>query len=432
MSEPTSVYSFYDLLTKISKIAGIAYYGSAGSSRAMPPIDPNELEICRDAVNDGIKMFISDAPPTGWKWMRRIMTLTLAATRVTGTADAADTTSLTDATLEDTYDTNDDLKGWYIYITGGTGEGSFAVITGYTASGGVIAVADWLDEYGNSGGTDPDTDSTFAITPVETVGGDIARYPLPDNFYGSADGDISFVVSTGSGNEIEWTDESTIRDRRSVSVSSGYPQLAALRMLEPASSVLGPKRRMEIIFDPEPSGAYEIGFPYTLLFNRLEAEAGLASSGSDTTLVDNDRNEHDDYFNGWKIKIKDGTGRGSYAIVIDYASGTFTVDDWLKYDGSAGGTNPDGDSTYYVEPVNNLHPAGSRFDEVILSACTYKAAMEWSDVSDDYLSEYTQKTLPQARLIDQRLAPRKLGRDSNIKRKMRYRSFYNVTTEHDL
>ena len=116
MPEPTSKYTYYDLILRVAKAAGLAQYGSTGGEKAMIPTDTHDLELCKDAVNDGIKMFISDSPPHGWRWMRRIMSVTTTGTRITGTADSADTTYVTDLILATTYDTDDDLKGYYCYI----------------------------------------------------------------------------------------------------------------------------------------------------------------------------------------------------------------------------------------------------------------------------------------------------------------------------
>jgi hypothetical protein len=118
-----------DLATRISKEAGTAYRGVNGDSRAMPPIDKDDLEDIKQVINDGIRQFEADAPATGWEWRKRIIQVNISNLEITGTADAADSTSLTDATLETTYDSNDDLNGYWCYITGGTGEGSYAQIT---------------------------------------------------------------------------------------------------------------------------------------------------------------------------------------------------------------------------------------------------------------------------------------------------------------
>lgn len=436
MSEPTSAYSMSDLVTRVARELSIAYYAS-GTSKALPPVDDAyNLQLCRDIVNDAIKMFISDSPKNGWRWMRRIMSVTLTGTRITGTADAADSTSLTDATLEDTYDEDDDLNGYWIYILTGTGQYSYAQITDYTASGGVVTVSDWLDQYGNAGGTNPAADSTYAITTVETVGGDIARYPLAENFGGSADGPIEYAADTNHATPIDWCDESMIRSLRSVDVQTGYPTLAAIRPYEPTGSSLASssiKRRFELTVDPQPSSSQTLQFPYTLYFDKLDLETGSADSGGATTLVDSSRTEGDDYFNGWKITVIAGTGTGSYAVVTDYtgSTGTFTVADWLTSAGAAGGTNPSSDSIYSVEPLNNRHPAGFRFDEAIWSACKYKIEEEDEDIQKGWTEKYMKKDLPNAHKIDQKSAPRKLG-SMNKYDKRKSRIWNDVTTDNDI
>jgi len=434
MAEPRGVLSYEDLILRVAKEAGIAYYGSSANERAMIPVDVSDLDQCKQIVDDGIRMFISDGPPKGWRWMRRIMSVILTATRITGTADAADATSITDATLETNYDSDDDLNDYWIYILTGTGAGSYAQIDDYTASGGVIGVLDWLDAYGNAGGTDPAADSTFAITPVETVGGDIARYPLAENFGGEVNGKISYTKDTNHGGRIEWCDESYLRDRRSVQVQTGYPNVAAIRPLEFYSGGAGPKRRFELIVDPQPVAADTLEFPYTLHFDGLRLEAGTASSVSGTTgLLDDalDALYPDDYFNGWIIKIISGTGKNSYALVDDYTGGTaqFDVLDWLDINGDAGGTDPAANSVYIVQPVANLHPAGFRFDEAIKAACLAQTEKDVEEVQAPRLQEYLKKALPQAHLIDMRSAPRKLGNMNNYGHTAQERTWTDVEYE---
>lgn len=404
MSEPTSQLSVLDLTTRIAKEAGTAYRGVNGTSRAMPPIDHDDLEDVKQIINDGMRQFEADAPATGWRWRNRILQVNISNLAITGTADSADATTIVDLTLADTYDEDDDLNGYWVYILTGTGQYSYAQITDYTALTGTITVADWLDQYGNAGGTDPDEDSTFIVTQYETVGGDIARYPLPESFGGEVSGMITYYKDTNHAQAIDWTPESTIRARRQASEESGYPFMAAVRPLEPASSSLSPKRRYELILYPNPSHANILEFPYILTFNGIDLEMGVADSTSDTTIVDATRDEADDYFNGWRVDILDGTGRGSWALVTDYtgATGTFTVADWLKADGSAAGTNPAANSIYIVQPKNNLHPAGLKFDEIIKSACLSEAEQYFPKIEAGHIERYVQKALPKAYETDAR------------------------------
>jgi len=409
MAEPSGALTMRDLVLRVAEKLGIAEYTSAGLKHV--PTDQFNLNLCKQYVNGGIKMFMADAPKKGWRWMRRICSVTFA-TRVTGTADAADATSITDLTLADTYDTDDDLNDWWCYILTGTGLGSYAQITDYTGATGKCDVADWLDSDGNPGGTNPAASSTFAITSVKTDAGDAAKYILPSNFGGTVDGPIEYAADTSVGTDIEWCDESTIRARRSLAVNSGIPSRAAIRPYQPMDESLSQSRQWELIVDPQPGSAYVVEFPYTLHFNKMDLEAGVADSGGNTTLVDATRTEGADYFNTWKIEIVAGTGLGSYAIVTDFtAGGTFTVADWLTSAGAAGGTNPGTDSIYVVQPAANLHPAGHQFDDAIEAACLARAEMESQDEHMDtfWTDYYHKKALLNAFKVDQRSAPRKLG-----------------------
>ena len=104
MSEPTSQLSVLKLAIRIAKEAGTAYRGVNATGRAMPPVDHDDLEDIKQVINDGVRQFVSDAPPTGWQWRERILDVPISNVDTTGTADAADATSITDATLETTYD----------------------------------------------------------------------------------------------------------------------------------------------------------------------------------------------------------------------------------------------------------------------------------------------------------------------------------------
>ncbi len=438
MAEPTSALSFYQLILEVAKEAGIAYYGSDGAQPPMIPVDPQDFEDCRRIVNNGIKMFISDAPVKGWRWMRRILPVAITATRIAGTVDSASSTTIVDATLITSYDTDDALNGFWCYILTGTGQYSYAQITDYTASTGTVTVADWLDRFGNAGGTDPVAADTFAITSVETVEGDITRYPLPENFGGTPDGPIEYEADSTHGTNIEWVDESRIRARQAINTLIDYPRYAAIRRLEYMSGGFGVKRRYELLIDKKPSAAEVLEFPYTLFFDNLRMVAGLASGGSATTLVDSSFAAYypDDYFNDtWKCFVISGTGINARAIITDFTGSTFTVTvaNWLGIDDSAdAGADPDGTSAYYMEPLANLHPAGFMYDQAIKAACLAQAEIEIEDVTAGFMDKYIKHDLPNAKKIDQRSAPRTLGMSNLMRVHGRRGSRSDVTTSHDL
>jgi hypothetical protein len=86
-----------------------------------------------------------------------------------GTAVSGGNTTLVDTSLIPVYTVDNAFNGQYIYITGGVGKGSWAVITGYTASSGTIHVADWLTVGGSGGGTNPSAGSTYGVAVTAMV-----------------------------------------------------------------------------------------------------------------------------------------------------------------------------------------------------------------------------------------------------------------------
>jgi len=401
-AEPSNARSMSDLMLRVAEKLGVAEYRSTGQLHI--PVDQFNFNLCKRYVNNGISMFMADQPPKGWRWMRRPCSVTFA-TRVTGTADAGTgELHLIDATLIATYDTADDLKDWWAYILTGTGAGSYAQITAYDETTGDCTVADWLDADGNPDGTDPVATDTFAITSVKTNAGDAAKYILPANFGGTVDGKIKYAANSAVGTNIEWCDEATIRARRSVAVNSGIPNLAAIRPYQPMDEDLSQSRQWELIVDPEPGSAYTVQFPYTLYFDGLRMESGVATAGGATTLTDNLRTELADHFVGWTITIVDGTNVGKSRTVTGYtAGGQFTFATMTVAN--------DTTSQYIVEPPNNLHPAGHQFDDTIEAACLARTEMESQDEHFDtfWTDYYHKKALPNAFKVDQRSAPRKLG-----------------------
>jgi len=426
MAEPTSALSFEDLVKRIAETLEIADYDTTDGTLIVPVVDKYHLQLCVRYVNNAIRMFIADAPPKGWRWMNRVHSLTMAVT-YTGTATGGSSTTLVDSGLAATYD-DDFFNGYDIYITAGTGVGESATVTDYTGSSGTFTFA------ALSGGSTPDTTSKYSIAKsTDAIDGDGSRYMLPEDFGGTVNGKITYAAGSNHGTEINWCDESQIRDWRSTTVQTGYPVLAATRPYSPTSSTITTNRRWEIVFDPRPASIQTVKFPYTMHFNKLQMRGGTATSASDTTIADTSRHEPDDFFNGWVVKIIHGTGKYSYATVTDYtgATGSFTVADWLDEEGGAGGTNPDTGSLYIVQPAANVHPAGFRFDNVIEAACKARAQMETRDAGDNWILEYRKAALPEAYRLDARSAPRRLGPMTNTRRSHRREYFDDVTTDHD-
>lgn len=264
----------------------------------------------------------------------------------------------------------------------------------------------------------------------DNISSDAARYMLPEHFSGQVAGDINYIAASNHGTSIMWYDINEIVVRRELDIITGYPQRAAIRPYTPTGPSLG-SRRWEIIFDPSPSSAKSVQFPYVVGFDKLRMEGGTATGGSSTTLIDTTRTEPDDYFNGWTLTAVAETGKGSRAVVTDFdkATGVFTVADWLDIEDAAGGTDPTTGTIYILEPASNTHPAGFQFDDVIRTACLAKCEMEADDseLGTRYIEYFEKVSLPNAHMIDANAAPRKLGKMSDGHRVRHIRIRENVT-----
>lgn len=413
MAEPTSVLDFYELILRVAEIAGVAYHGSTGQSRAMIPINNSDLHKCKRVVNDAIKMFIALAPTTGWRWKRRIMEVTFAP-MYTGTAESGTSTSLTDTTIAGTYD-DDYFNTYTIKITAGTGEDETATVTDFTGSSGKFDFSGGL-----SGGSTPDSTSEYRICrSTSVIDADSARYLLDQDF-GRATGKITYKASSNRGHIISWTGEGEIRANREVTVITGYPRKAAIR---PYGT-----RRKELIVDPQPSSADTIIFPYSVGFDQLELEAGIATAGTSASLTCGALagEYNNDYFNDWILTIVHGTGVRETATITDYTGSSGKFD----FTALSGGSTPDTTSVFYVEPASNKHPAGFEFDNVIISACKAQTEMQFKDIMEGFEEKFLNVDLPKAWELDARSAPPTMGDIGG--QQIQERIWSDVTTDHDV
>ncbi|KKL50219.1 hypothetical protein LCGC14_2307650, partial [marine sediment metagenome] len=78
-TNPTGALTFEDLIIEVAIKLGVAYYGAAGDKEAQVPIDVHDLSICKRVVNNAIRLFLSDAPPNGWRCQHPVASLTMWA-----------------------------------------------------------------------------------------------------------------------------------------------------------------------------------------------------------------------------------------------------------------------------------------------------------------------------------------------------------------
>lgn len=269
-TEATSALTFRDLLIEVSRFIGLAYYGSDGTGVAQVPVDAHDLDECKRHVNNGIRMFVHDAPqPNGWRWTRPTASVTIwgtisamtGKTLVSSGYMPAEGSTLLTANQDSFYETMEEKP---IVVTGA---GTFTVSEYVSAT--QIRVYGDASAIGVAG-------STFSFTAD-------GNYTLPATFGGQYMGQITYTAETNQGISLDWVDESRIRQwREDITDETGDPYWAAVRPMTSQST----RRRWELMFYPKPDEIMVVEFPYILHFDRLVnlSEVSPAPIGHDETI----------------------------------------------------------------------------------------------------------------------------------------------------
>ncbi len=251
MAEPTSALTFSDLILEVAIKLGLAYHGADGTETDQIPTDTRDLDLCKRIVNNGIRMFIHDAPqPNGWRWLRPVASVTLWSDIAADTGNpiltAVHSGGITTLTVgEDSFFESMELKDITI-----TTVGTFT-ITEFVSATSIKVSGDASAAHGTS--------KTWTMT-------DDGNYTLPLTFSGHFVGHIAYASGTNRGIGIEWCDESVIRMwRADVTDENGDPWLAAVRVMDTGS----PRRRWELIVYPMLDEDMVVEFPFMLHFNEL-------------------------------------------------------------------------------------------------------------------------------------------------------------------
>ena len=397
--------TFGDLIVHVASLLGVAYYGAGGTGVAQAPTDTYTLQAVKDYVNGGLRMFLNDAPPEGWRFQQPVASVDLWAT-ASGVANGApsfgDPESTVTVHARTFFDTmlGHKLKFTVTSTADGTptyteGNGTTVIDVDDAIFSGVFAVGQTIvfDATSNSYIVNTITDTTTVIvdgdasgeadgdtvtitrdyvieavtsTLVVDVTGDASgesdgatvtitadgNYTLPSTFGGEYLGAISYAAGSNAGASITWTSDSLIRRyRENTSSQTGYPTVAAIRKLD-ATNIA---RRWEMIVYPTPGGDYTVEFQYELYFTALSA-------------------------------------------------------------------------------TTDVHPAGIHYDHAVLAACEAYAELNGEDKLSGRMEIYKQDVLRGAHRRNARSAPRNLG--SILRRRVPYNSNWrnfttrpNVTTD---
>jgi hypothetical protein len=385
MPEPNAALTYQDLILAVAEQLGLAYYGPNGDQAAQIPVDVYSLNKCTRYVQDGIRMFITDAPPNGWRWQRPLAQVTLwpdvgiamplfsAGPVVTSLYNVGPNTTSVISTVP--YFT----AGMVGMVLAVYGTGLFTIaayvsdlevtLTGNVAWAGshTFQVQDPAGAPTATSAYDAGTDLTTVTASPNTfypstenknifvtdfgevqlqfylsdtqmeVQGDHSwagsktfnlssqgLYTLPQNFGGEYCGEITYLAGSNRGVPINWITELEIRRlRENWNSVSGNPYYAAVRQ----SPI---QRRWEIYIYPNTGGTYVVEFPFIVYFDKI----------------------------------------------VDLA---------------------------------DVHPAGFAHDEAMKAACLAQAEMQGEDMLAGRMDYYRKIALPNSWRIDSRQAPRRLG-----------------------
>lgn len=248
MAEPTSSLTFENLIIEVARKIGVASYGAGGTGIAAKPTDAHDLDECKRHVNNGIRMFIADAPPSGWNWTKPVAEIALwptveelAGRTVSGGAFAGGITTVTASAS--VFHASMERKTLSI-----SGVGDFVIKT--------FTSATVVDVEGDA------SSALNALFSIEANG----NYTLPDNFGGQYSGTISYAPSTNRGVTLGWSSDGEIRLwRENADIHTGQPWIAAVRVMDNGT----PRRRWELMVYPTPDELLMIQFPYDLHFDSL-------------------------------------------------------------------------------------------------------------------------------------------------------------------
>lgn len=254
MGEPDSALTFAQLQTEVAEAMGIAYYGAAGTSVAAPPNDARDLDLVKRIINNGIRMFISNAPRSGWNWLQPKASVSIWPTvSVDSTITATgvyDSSTYTDITASEAI-FYPEMELHDIVVTD---SGTYEIVE-YVSTTAIKILGD-----------NAFTSKTFSIAAD-------GHYTLPQSFVGKYTGDIEFAASSGRGSGITWTSAQDIRHRRTISDSTvGPPRWATIMKTTTA-------RRWELIMFPTAGSLETVEFEYDIHFDLLSAAGDLHPAG---------------------------------------------------------------------------------------------------------------------------------------------------------
>lgn len=397
VNEPTSALTFRDLIIEVAVNIGVADYGANQNQAADIPQDIHDLDICKRVVNNAIRMVLADAPRNGWMWQTPVADIDLWA-------DVA--TSATQGVA-------------YVNIPADNQTQLTAITAAFfpTMEGHEIVIGiPWV------------TGVTYVANDIVQEGG--VRYSCAvGHVAGTFATDLAAGNWTATGSPVVASYESPTVVR----VAGNYAVTPAAAWVAATPYVAG---------NLVTSGGYR----YTCLTAHTSAAAfatdlaaGLWATTDEFSMVSNGRFTLPKTFSGQYEGTLTYASGANHGTPIEL-TGDMEIRHFQENVSSVTGyprraairRMPDNPRRWemvtYPTPhadvivtlpyelhfnnlvaLSDLHPAGFAFDEIILAACLAVAERDVDDTLSGRMSYYQDKALVNAKKINARTFPRRLG-----------------------
>lgn len=394
MSEPNAALTYQDLILNVAEQLGLAYYGAAGNEVAQIPTDVHTLDKCKRYVQDGIRMFMADSPPNGWRWQRPLAEIDLwpekGIAMPPGSAGSNLATSAHVAGTTHVYATSDWFSASMVGMVIAVRATGVFTIAAYVSPTEITLTP--ATDYSWAGG------QTFLIaspTGAATMTGvwdtvDTTTITAPaGSFYPSSEGKALFVTDEAASRTLGTYVSDTVM---TIADLTGAQEWVGAKTFNLSSFGIytlpqnfGGEVAGEITYQAGSNLGVRICWTSELEIRRLR-ENGNSVSGNPYYAAVRRNNTGS---RRWDLLVYPNTG-GTYRVEFPFI--------------------------IYFDKITNLtdmHVAGFAHDETVKAAALAQAEFQGEDTMAGKMQYYRQIMLPNSYKIDSRGAARRLGYNGN-------------------
>jgi hypothetical protein len=392
--EPTAALSYGDLVLRVAEQLGVAYYGPNGDQAAQVPIDAYTLDRCTRLVQDGIRMFMSDAPPNGWRWQRPLAEVDIwqdiGIQMPPGSAGPELVSSRTVAGTTHVYATTAVFNASNVGMVLSVRNIGVFTIAGYVSPTEITLTPgtdyQWIGAY-TFMFTDLSLGTFSTLTSSYDAGSDLTTITSASLiFYPSAMGTSLFILDRAAVIRLEDflnNTQMTVAGNVSWAGAKYFSMVSGGLYMLPEN--FGGEIAGEITYQAGSNRGVPINWISELEIRRLRENWNSVSGNPYYAAVRRDQNNS----RRWNLYIYPNTG-GTYHVEFPYI---------IYFD--------------KIASLTDVHPAGFQHDEAVEAAALAQAELKGEDGMAGRMDYYRKIILPNSYRIDGRSAARRLGYNGN-------------------